>query len=425
MTSPLADRLARACEKHRERTALVCEGRSLTYAQLLARPAASGAPYLLHHGRKTLEAGAALFDCLRGGVPFVPLDATWPAARVESVREALERPDALKSGDAVVLFTSGSAGAPKGIPLSARNVGYFLDWSTRLLGFAEDDAIPNLAPLGFDLSLLDLLGGWLAGARVELFPAEAVYDPEGLSARLGAEFTSLYASPSLLMHLETRGGLARKLAGGRLRRLVYAGESYPVASLRKLWGAAPAVYNFYGPTETNVCAFHRVREADLTGREIPIGRAPEGTTLTLDAGEIVVRGPGVTRGCLGGESVAGEFRTGDRAELDAEGNLVFRGRLDRQVKIRGARVEPAEVEAVLGGLEGVTRVVVVPRDGSLVAHLEAARPVALEEAKALCARRLPPHMTVSALLLYPEGLPVTERGKIDAGRLREPGPPRC
>lgn len=415
--TPLAARLLEACEKHRERTALVCEGSRLTYGELLARPVAPAASYRLHHGPKSLDAAAALFDCLRSGTAFAPLDASWPAARVERARAVLDRPGALRPEDALVLFTSGSTGEPKGIPLSARNIDYFLDWSTRLLGFTENDAIPNLAPLGFDLSILDILGAWRAGARVELFPAEAAYDPEGLSDRLAGEFTSLYAAPSLLMHLQNKGGLAGKLARGRLTRLVYAGESYPVAELKKFWGAAPAVYNFYGPTETNVCAFHRVREADLSGEAIPIGKAPEGTRLSLHEGEIVVRGPGVMRGYLGGEPAAGEFQTRDRAGLDAEGNLVFRGRSDRQVKIRGHRVELEEIEAVLNRLEGVARSRVVFKDGRLIAHLETARQVALEELKTLCAAFLPPHMSVGGLSLHPEGLPLTERGKIDERRL--------
>lgn len=413
----LLDRVLAHARRRPDATAAVCGGESLSYRELLARARAPRGRYLLHHGPKSLAAAAAWLGCLRAGVPFVPLDPSWPAARARAVRTQLDRRGALKGSDAMVLFTSGSEGAPKGIPLSRENIDYFLGWSTRLLGFAPDDAVANLAPWGFDLSILDVLGAWSAGARVELFQQEAAYDPAGLSARLAGGCTRVYATPSLLMHLEGRGGLASRLARGKVRSLVYAGESYPVAALRRLHGRVPEVYNFYGPTETNVCAYRRVTRRDLAGPAVPIGAAPAGTRLRVVDGELEVSGPGVMRGYLGGAPCRGTFRTRDRVRRARGGALVFLGRSDRQVKFRGWRVEPAEMEAALDAIPGVRRSVVVPGRDGFVAHLEAERTVGLARVKARLAALLPPHMTVHRIIHHPRGLPLTSRGKLDARKL--------
>ncbi|MBI2385276.1 MAG: AMP-binding protein [Elusimicrobia bacterium] len=414
----LLERLRSHARRRPDSPALSCGGKTWSYAELLAAARRPAGPYVLHHGPKSLAAAAAWLGCLDAGVPFVPLDPSWPAARARKVRALLSRRGALKRGDAMLLFTSGSEGEPKGIPLSLRNIEYFLDWTARLLRIGPDERVPNLAPWGFDLSLLDVLGGWRAGAEVELFQAEAAYDPAGLAARLARGFTSVYATPSLLMHLQEKGRLAERLARGRLRRLVYAGESYPPAELRKLFRRGLPVYNFYGPTETNVCAFRRVRAGDLRAAAVPIGAPPEGTRLRVVRGELEVRGPGVMRGYLGGAPSRGVFRTRDRVAA-GRGGLVFLGRSDRQVKHRGMRVEPGEIERALCRLPGVRRAVVRLDAGGFVAHLESSRAVTLGEAKARLARELPPHMSVRRLVLHPGGLPLTPRGKLDLRAVAE------
>ncbi len=394
------------------RPAVRCGARTWSYGRLWDAARRVRGPFVLHHGPKSLEAAAVWLGCLRSGVPFVPLDPSWPAARARKARALLSRRGALKPGDAMVLFTSGSEGEPKGIPVSAAGIDYFLDWTSELLRFAPDDRLPNLASWGFDLSLLDVLGAWRAGAMVELFQAEAAYAPKSLAARLAREFTGVYATPSLLMHLDDAGGLGGRLARARLRRVVYAGESYPPAALRRLLRPGLPVYNFYGPTETNVCAFRRVSARDLRRAEVPIGRPPDGTRLSAPRGELVVDGPGVMRGYLGGRPCAGVFRTADRAARTKDG-WVFMGRSDRQVKHRGLRVEPAEIEAALLSLPGVRRAAVTHAPAGFTAHLHARRPVGLAEAKARLARELPPHMSVRRVVLHPEGLPLTARGKLD------------
>lgn len=409
--------LARA-RREPNRVAVTCEGRSWSYGELVARAVVPRGRYVVHHGPKSLAAAAAWLGCLRAGATFVPLDPSWPAARAAKVHAALARPGALRREDAMVLFTSGSEGEPKGIPLSARNIDYFLDWATRLLQLGPGDSLANLAPWGFDLSILDVLGAWSAGARVELFQREATYDPRGLAARLADEFTAVYATPSLFMHLERNGGLASRLKGGSLRRIVYAGESYPPARLRALFGRGPELFNFYGPTETNVCAWHRVSAADLRAAAVPIGRPPAGTRLRVVDGELEVRGPGVMRGYLGGPPARGAFRTRDRVRR-ARGGLVFLGRSDRQVKLRGQRVELAEVEAALEALPGVRRALVTAGPDGLAAHVESAT-LTLERAKAGLARVLPPYMNVARLTRHPRGLPLTARGKPDLRRLGGP-----
>jgi acyl-coenzyme A synthetase/AMP-(fatty) acid ligase len=125
----------------------------------------------------------------------------------------------------------------------------------------------------------------------------------------------------------------------------------------------------------------------------------------------------VVRGYLGGGACRGTFRTRDRVKRGRGGAYVFLGRGDRQVKFRGWRVEPAEIEAVLDAVPGVGRSVVVPGPDGFVAHLEGARAVGLATVKARLAAVLPPHMTVNRLVFHPRGLPRTPRGKLDLRKL--------
>ncbi|HEV2733436.1 MAG TPA: condensation domain-containing protein, partial [Longimicrobiaceae bacterium] len=280
---------------------------------------------------------------------------------------------------------------------------------------------------------------------VTLASREEVLDPERLMRVLEGA-TALHAVPSLMREVVelVRGG--RPLPA--LRIAFVGGDRVPPELLRDMREAFPAaeIRVLYGPTEgTIICASHDVpRSGSVEGAMIgrPLGSAvlrlhdrygnlvPEGI-----AGELRLGGPGVARGYLGREDATGErfltrdgerfYRTGDRARRLPDGALEFLGRTDRQVKVRGFRVEPGEVEAVLSACPGVRECVVAAREDApgetrLVGYVvpgEDAPPA--EAVRSFLRERLPGHMVPSAFVVL-ERLPLTPNGKVDRGALPPP-----
>ncbi len=351
---------------------------------------------------------------------------------------------------AYILYTSGSTGTPKGVMLSHRHALNFVRWCASTIGVGPDDRLSNHAPLHFDLSVFDLYLAALGGATVVPVPDEIAYFGTELVRFVEEEgITVWYSVPSALMLM------SRTLAkGGRiskLRAVVFAGEVYPTPELRQLRSLLPeaALWNLYGPTETNVCTYHRVRELPEDHVPIPIGRACENTDVFAlrddgrpvdvgDEGELYVRGAAVMAGYWGRPDQSGEvlvadplrpgrrepvYRTGDLVRLRSDGGYDFLGRRDHQVKSRGYRIELGDVEAALGAdpslLESVTIGVphpewgtaivawVVPRDGAEVTEAGVKRFVA---------EVLPRYMVPSRVEVV-DVLPRTSTGKVDRQRL--------
>ncbi|MGW0884890.1 amino acid adenylation domain-containing protein [Streptomyces sp. NPDC002671] len=373
---------------------------------------------------------AAMQAVLRCGAVYVPVDGGSPVARVATIardcaarlvvadgariprisaelgdelgyleldgpydpapaRNAAVTPDDL----AYILYTSGSTGTPKGVCLTHRNARAFVDWAYELLAPQEDDRFANHAPFTFDLSVLDLYVAFRAGASVRLIPPELSFAPAQLVEFLHQERISVwYSVPSALAVMMRYGGLLDRPAPESLHTVLFAGEPFPIGQLRDLAGWTGArLLNLYGPTETNVCTFHEVTKADLDrDRPVPIGIAASGDRVQAlredgevaaagEEGELVVDGPTVMPGYWGRPPQSGPYRTGDLVRVLPDGSFDYLGRRDHMVKIRGHRVELAEVEAVLENHadvaeaaavavgEGIdTRLVVfvAPRDGS-------------------------------------------------------------
>lgn len=343
-------------------------------------------------------------------------------------------------GGGYLLFTSGSTGRPKGVLLSHGNVRYFADWAVGELGIGPGDRIGAQASLTFDLSTLDLFGGALAGACVCVMPEEYKAFPRDAVDWLGRErITVLYAVPTLYTAMLERGGIAERTPRD-LRLVVFAGEPFPLAALRRYTGLldGAAFYNLYGPTETNVCTFQRL-PPDWTEKDgTPIGTALPGTRVELvddsgavaaDEGEIAVVGPSVLRGYLDGRRahpatvplVCGDgvarqaYLTGDLACRDDAGRLHLRGRRDHQVKRRGHRIDLGEIEAVVGGLDQVRACAATwtpggPGGGRIMLHVEARAPETEVERSVRAA--LPVAMTPDQIV-FTGALPLNSRGKTD------------
>jgi amino acid adenylation domain-containing protein len=476
-----------AAQRHADRPAVKDESGEMSYAELDAlsgRAATALAELGVRRGdrvaiwlNKSTQAIAVMQGTLRIGAAYVPVDPMSPLLRAatlmrdcavralvapsdgaSSVIEQLEGVSVLASDDgpadmawseleqldaaspvdsgsedelAYILYTSGSTGVPKGVCISHRNAMAFVDWAAREVDARAEDRFSNHAPFHFDLSVFDLYSAFLAAARVAIVPEQHAYVPRALVDFVVAEgITVWYAVPSALSLMVDRGGLLDE-PDLPLRAVVFAGEPYPIKQLRRLRDGLPGVrlFNWYGPTETNVCTGYEVRHIDPDrSAPVPIGRAVSGDRVWSvkedgseagvgEEGELLVTGPTVSLGYWGREPHGDvPYRTGDIVRLQADGDYVYVGRRDQMVKLRGHRVELGEVEAALlvhpELEEAAVAVVGTGIEARLVAFLVAQRELPLLELKRHCAERLPRYMIIDRAIFLHE-LPRTRNGKVD------------
>ncbi|MFD9077103.1 AMP-binding protein, partial [Streptomyces lasiicapitis] len=285
---------------------------------------------------------------------------------------------------AAILYTSGSTGTPKGVRVTYRNLACFIRWARDELDVGPGDVFANHASFNFDLSTFDLFTALSAGAGVWIVPDAQTRDVGALAAGIREHRVSVwYSVPSVLHLLTVSGALTDETVRG-LRYVLFAGEVFPIPQLRSLYEQlvpGTGLYNLYGPTETNVCTYHRVRPGDLSRHEpVPIGTALPGAKVSVvdDAGralpgpgafgELVVEGDCVTPGYWRRDSepaAAGHRRgrhaTGDLVSQE-DGALVYRGRKDRMVKLAGHRVELGEIEAAVLRHPGIAQAAAVVPD---------------------------------------------------------------
>ncbi|TDC67424.1 non-ribosomal peptide synthetase, partial [Streptomyces hainanensis] len=367
-----------------------------------------------------------------------------------------DEPDPTGLSAAVLVYTSGSTGAPKGVVLSHRNVMSMVSAVQERFPLEGADAVLHKSSLGFDASLEEIFWPLLTGHRLVVAPPGAEGDPRALAEVMrDHRVTTLDIVPALL------DGLVEELAVRdvpSLRRVLCAGDVLGRELVARFQRVADRVelVNAYGPAEAtvNATAF-TTPEADEGGAAgaPPIGRpTPNTRVYVLDEslrpvppgvlGELYVAGAGLARGYAGRAGLTAErfvadpfgptggrmYRTGDLARWNALGQLEFAGRADRQVKLRGVRVEPGEIESVLAAHPAVSTVAVVLRDDEaderrLVAYAVPADPAAAPdpaELRAHTAARLPAPMVPGAFVVL-DALPLTPNGKLDQAALPAPG----
>ncbi|MFI6230554.1 amino acid adenylation domain-containing protein [Micromonospora echinospora] len=409
---------------------------------------------------------------LLAGAAYVPLDPGGPRARLREIaRDAGVRivvgdaagaefgdvagvatlgppgpapltPCPARPGDtAYVLFTSGSTGRPKGVRVTHRGLVEFVTgWAARTGVDAGTRSLASAA-LSFDAAVIDLFVPLAHGGAVQLAGSDDRADPLRLQRFAAAhDVTWGLLTPTVLALLDPAA-----LPGWRT---VLCGAEAVPAELAARWGPGRRFVNAYGPTEATVA----VVAGDLTGDEtdpVPIGLPlPNHRVYVVDAdlrpvapgesGELLVGGPGLADGYLDRPALTaaafvpdpfsglpGErlYRTGDLVRQAPDGRLAYLGRIDRQVKVRGQRVELGEVEAVLADHPAVDRAAVEAVDGptgtELVAFLTPADAPGDEEIRDWAADRLTPAMRPARLLRLP-ALPVSpSTGKLDRAALRE------
>ncbi|RKH06911.1 non-ribosomal peptide synthetase/type I polyketide synthase [Corallococcus carmarthensis] len=438
---------------------------------------------------RTPETLVGLLGILKAGGAYLPLDPSHPVERLAAMvedsgmrvlvggREALqglrfqgqvvaaptsdEPPEALdavnvKGGAgpdslAYVLYTSGSTGRPKGVCIPHRGVARLV-LDEGFMGFRREDRVLQAASYAFDASTLEVWGALLNGAALCLVSRETLLSPPLLAAKLRRDAISVAVLSTSLFHQ-----LAAVVpdAFGTLRVLMVGGDVLDPKWVARVMaqGKPQRLLNSYGPTEcTTSATAYELHSPPVPGVSIPIGRAlarlqlhvldDAGAPLSVgEVGELYLGGEGLARGYLNRPVLTGErflpdpfsdvpgarmYRTGDRVRWLEDGNLEFLGRVDHQVKIRGARVELAEIESVLRTHPRVADAVVQvheasPGDKRLVAYVSRRGDAALEDAelRAYLGSKLPDFMLPHAVMVL-ERMPLNPSGKVDRQQLPAP-----
>ncbi|MET7643285.1 amino acid adenylation domain-containing protein [Streptomyces sp. NPDC005426] len=424
----------------------------------------------------------ALLAVWRAGAAYLPMDPGHPAARISGLTEqtglalvvtdhagrdlvtaagatpvltdglapvAGFRPAAVEPGDAAyVMHTSGSTGRPKGVVIDHAGIANRVLWAVESLGLNASDRVLQKTPVTFDAAGWEIFAPLAVGGTVVLAPDGAERDPATLLRAVGdAGVTVLQVVPSVLRELLEVDGWDRCDA---LRALCCAGEPLHAEPVRRLLALAPprtVVWNTYGPTECSIdVTAHRFDPGQLTG-PVPIGRAITGMRVLVldedgepaDEGELYAGGVGVARGYLGRADLTAErfvpdpygpagarlYRTGDRVRVREDGCLEYLGRVDRQVKINGVRIEPDEIEAALEGHPAIGGAAVVPVETpgggkALAAYVRA--PAVPDGLRDYLVERLP-GTHVPSVLIAVDQFPTTSSGKLDRAALPEPPAP--
>jgi len=431
-----------------------------------------------------------LLAIIKAGGAYVPLDPDYPADRlaymlsdsgVELLLTQTELLDRLPASDGVsviamdalhlenwpsqapglhlhgdnlayVIYTSGSTGQPKGVGNTHVALAERLQWMQNTYALNETDVLMQKAPISFDVSVWECFWPLITGARLLIAGPGEHRDPHRI-AQLVQEYgvTTLHFVPPLLS-LFIDEPLSAECTS--LRRVFSGGEALPAELRNRVLAQLPAVqlHNRYGPTETAINVTHwHCTTAD--GERSPIGR-PLGNVIcrVLDAdlnpvpagvpGELCISGVGLARGYLGRPSLTAErfvvdplgeqgarlYRTGDRARWTSDGVIEYLGRLDQQVKLRGFRVEPEEIEARLLAQDGVAQAVVLVREtaagAQLIGYFTATdasenHDEQITRLKTAMAAELPEYM-VPAQLMRLDAMPLSPSGKLDRRALPEP-----
>jgi len=477
-----ADRCAAQCGDRGISYAALDQSSRAVASALAARGVAPGQLVGICMAR-SIDMLVAVLAVLRSGAAYVPLDPAFPAQRLAwmatharlslvMASDPQSLPDGVSDGREVlafdalaadgaagtwplpvvdpgslayVLYTSGSTGDPKGVRILHRNLANFLQAMREAPGFGRDDAICAATTLSFDIAALELYLPLLCGGRVVVADDDEHRDPEALSRLIERRgCTVLQTTPTLLSLLQ-EVGRAEVL---RPLKLLVGGEALPPALATALLPRCRELWNLYGPTETTV--WSSAARLEMDSPTVTLGMPVANTHLyLLDAGqrpvlpgvigEIWIGGAGVADGYLHAPALSAErfvedpfagdgsrmYRSGDLGRI-RDGRLYFHGRVDSQIKLRGFRIEPGEIEAVAAAEAGVVECAAVARtaaSGDLELVLYAGsgdEPAELgSRLRARVDAALPPYMRPHRIVVLPS-LPKTPNGKIDRRALPAP-----
>ncbi|MEV0146503.1 MULTISPECIES: amino acid adenylation domain-containing protein [unclassified Nonomuraea] len=430
-------------ERTPDATALVFEGERLTYRELAerAREVAAGLDVRVDQPvgvcmERGLDLPVVLLGVLAAGGAYLPLDPADPEERrrgmladagAEIVLTAAGSggrrtpPPVHEDNLAYVIFTSGSTGRPKGVGVSHRAIVNRLRWMQDTFQLTPQDRVLHKTPTTFDVSVWELFWPLITGATMIIARPDGHRDTAYLRDLIKTErVTTAHFVPSMLQAFLEEEDIQPP------PRIICSGEALPPGI------DLPGLHNLYGPTEAAVdVSWHPCRPGEPI---VPIGRPVDNTTLhVLDQhlspvpigtpGELYIGGVQLARGYLGKPALTAErflpapngqrlYKTGDQARWLPTGELEYLGRTDHQIKIRGMRVEPGEVEAALRAQPGVRDAAVMAYEHSLVGYIVGGDVPDLRDV-------LPDHM-IPRRWVHLDAFPLTRSGKLDRAALPPP-----
>jgi amino acid adenylation domain-containing protein len=491
-------RILEVAQNHPDRTALVIDGESWSYAELIAaaQQIAKQFPASLATERQAITAVmaqrhissyAGILAARFAGHAYVPLNVNHPCQRNATIlknsgaqrvvcgnlaaeeldnilgaadlgaetlpiiscgeRKAdYERPTAanfpVQPGGrdntladlAYILFTSGSTGNPKGVPIRNSELEAYLAAAGPLVDPRPEDRFSQTFDLTFDLSVHDLFICWENGCTLVVPSEKQLRMPSSYIREQG--ITCWFSVPSLAYQMRLQEDLTPGAFPG-LRHSLFCGEALPTLVAREWAQAAPnsVVENWYGPTEATIaCSRYAVTDAPIEDDTVPIGKAFPGMELLIRDGELLLSGAQLASGYLNdAEKTAASFvtlddgkqayRTGDRAALGDDGNVRFLGRVDNQVKVRGYRIELGEIEAALRqASKGLNAVALAwPGGAEIATSIVAALETSSADTTAIQKRVRPflPSYMVPSMIFCVAEFPKNASGKMDRRALSE------
>jgi len=484
---PIAELLTQSVRVHAHRPALLHPDGELSYqalwdhAQAFALSTAFiGTPVQIIAGEQSLEEYIQIFACLINKKPYLPLNPKMPAARVASILHSLDHwitrseiPDGTEptrlSEMAYLIFTSGSTGEPKGVPITQAQLSRYCAILKTILKPVPSDRVLQLGDLSFDISIMAMAMAWPHGGALCAVPSHHVL----MAPRYAQDLeTTIWLSVPSVVHLAAKAGLLPPDSLPHIRLGIFGGEALSYETVRILSAAAPQarLLNFYGPSEGTISLSHFEIEREALQALpktspplgiMPLGKPHPGVQLALwdeekqcfstDIGEICAHSEQITSGYIRSNSAecellnasafsmhAGQrwYHTGDFGKYDPRYGYLFLGRVDRQIKYKGYRIELQECDSALAQASGSDQACVMPQFamdsvssnpeiigliGFFVAQAQD-EDLEAEERLATIMRKLekllPTYMIPSKLIAL-EVLPVNAHGKIDYPALLE------
>ncbi|HEX2867284.1 MAG TPA: amino acid adenylation domain-containing protein [Ignavibacteriales bacterium] len=427
---------------------------------------------------RSVEAIAAILGIMKAGAACLPVDNEYPAERVKYIIEnsgariLIESSSKRNTSDskrdplaeaviqlneiswqntieagvktrpsdlAYVIYTSGSTGKPKGVMIEH---GQFMSMFVNMIGkFAvkNTDRVLHFASLGFDASIFEIFQALLTGAALVIADKETVRNPEAFIRYVEDKKVTVATLPPVYLRALNKAELPF------IHTLITAGEQANASDVN-FYKQFKRFINAYGPTEASVCASYYIasKEKEYSGR-VPIGRpSPNAKIYILDKnlkpvaigfpGELCISGPSLARGYLSNDELSAQkfinnpfeegtrlYRTGDLARWSADGNIEFLGRADDQLKIKGNRIEPGEIEARLAKYDNIKEVTVLDlrrgEEKELAAFITSSLPVEIKDLKYYLRKFLPEYM-IPLHYVFIDEIPLTQNGKVDKEALR-------